>query len=81
MRKRLTVFRSLKFIYAQIIDDDKGHTLVSAFGKDPKKVGLEIARKALAKKIKKIRFDRRKYKYHGKIKALAQAARKGGLEF
>jgi len=81
MRKRLTVFRSLKYIYAQVIDDEKGHTLASAFGIDPKKVGKEIAQKALAKKVKKIKFDRRKYKYHGKVKFLAEAARKAGLEF
>lgn len=81
MRKRLSVYRSLKYIYAQVIDDDKGHTLASAWGKEPEKVGQKIAKKALAQKVKKVVFDRRKYKYHGKIKALAEAARKGGLEF
>lgn len=81
MRKRLTVFRSLKKIYAQVIDDEKGHTLASAFGTDPEKVGKQVAKKALEKKIKKIRFDRGKYKYHGKIKLLADSARKAGLEF
>lgn len=80
-RPRLRVFRSLKSIYAQIINDDKGHTLASAFGKNPEKVGSEIAKKILEQKIKKIVFDRGKYKYHGKVKKLAEAARKGGLEF
>lgn len=82
-RPRLSVFRSNKFIYAQVINDLKGVTLVSSKSTktDAEKVGGEIAKKALAKKIKKVVFDKSGYKYHGKIKALAEAARKGGLEF
>jgi len=81
LRPRLSVFRSLKFIYAQVINDDIGRTLASAFGKEPAKVGAEIAEKCLKSKIKKIVFDRGKYQYKGKLKILAEAARKGGLEF
>lgn len=81
LRPRLSVFRSLKFIYAQVIDDDAGQTLVSAFGQKPEKVGAEIAEKCTKNKIKKIVFDRGKYRYQGKVKILAEAARKGGLEF
>lgn len=81
MRQRLAVFRSNKFIYAQVIDDEKGITLAAAYGKDAQKVGTEIAEKALKNKVKKISFDKRNYKYHGKVKALADAARKAGLEF
>lgn len=80
-RPRLRVFRSLKYLYAQVIDDDKGHTLASAFGKDPEKIGAEIAAKCLKNKIKKVVFDRGKYKYAGKVRILADAARKAGLEF
>ena len=82
MRPRLTVFRSNKFIYAQLIDDLKGETL-AAVNKmtNPEQAGTEIAEKALKLKIKKIVFDRNGYKYHGKIKKLAEAARAGGLEF
>lgn len=80
-RPRLRVFRSLKFIYAQVIDDDAGHTLVSAFSQEPEKVGAEIAEKCTKNKIKKIVFDRGRYQYKGKLKILAEAARKGGLEF
>ena len=82
-RPRLSVFRSNKFIYAQIIDDSKGVTLAAAKGtrKDAEKVGEQVAKKALVRKIKKVVFDKSGYKYHGKIKALAETARKGGLEF
>lgn len=80
-RFRLSVFRSNKFIYAQVIDDEKQHTLAQAKGKDAKKVGEEVAEKALKSKAKKIVFDRRKYRYHGKVKILADAARAKGLEF
>ena len=78
---RLTVFRSNKFIYAQVIDDEKGHTVAAAYGKDAKEVGAKVAELALKKKVKKISFDRGKYKYHGKIKILADAAREKGLTF
>ena len=96
-RPRLNVFRSNKHIYAQIIDDTKGHTLVSASTLDKEfkskaeekmtrtqaayLVGELLAKKALEKNIKKVCFDRAGYKYHGRVKALAEGARKGGLEF
>lgn len=95
-RPRLNVFRSLNHIYAQVIDDGKGHTLVSASTIDPevaarleglKKteqariVGKVLAERALSRGIKKVVFDRGGYKYHGRVKALADAAREGGLEF
>ena len=89
-RPRLAVFRSHKYIYAQIINDDKGHTLVSADsvkskGLKPidsaKEVGVEIAKKAKTANITKVVFDRGGYLYTGKIKVVADAAREGGLEF
>lgn len=80
-RYRLTVFRSNKFVYGQVIDDEKGHTVASAYGEKAAEVGEKLAEMALKKKVKKVFFDRRKYKYHGKIKELAEAARKKGLEF
>ncbi|KKU09326.1 MAG: 50S ribosomal protein L18 [Candidatus Woesebacteria bacterium GW2011_GWB1_45_5] len=82
-RPRLSVFRSNKYIYGQIIDDTKGKTLAAARG--PKtageKTGEELAKKAITKKIKKVTFDRSGFRYHGKVKSLAEGARKGGLEF
>jgi len=95
-RPRLSVFRSLKHIYAQIIDDSLGVTLVAASTQSPeykeleapkgkvgaaKLVGEIIARKAQAKGISKIVFDRNGYIYHGRVKALADAARAAGLDF
>ncbi len=95
-RPRLCVFRSNKHIYAQIIDDTIGHTLVSASTLDPelreklqktwnkeaaREVGRLIAKRALEKGIKKVVFDRGGYKYHGRVKELAEGAREGGLEF
>lgn len=97
-RPRLSVFRSLKHTYAQLIDDAKGVTIVSAstLSEDVQKelgngqhtktelsrvVGKVLARKALEKGIKKICFDRGGYLYHGRVRALADAAREGGLEF
>lgn len=95
-RPRLAVYRSLKHIYAQIIDDTQGHTLVSASSQESevvskvgytgniesaKAVGELIAKKALAQGIKEVVFDRGGYIYHGRIEALASAAREGGLEF
>ena len=80
-RMRLSVFRSNKFIYAQVIDDVKGHTLAHAKGKDAKEVGTKVAEAAKKAKVLKVSFDRRKYKYHGKVKILAEAAREGGLDF
>jgi len=89
-RPRLSVFRSNKAIYAQLIDDDKGITLVSArekkLGKKTKieqaqEAGKILAERALKKKIKTVVFDRGQYRYHGRVKALAEGARKGGLKF
>ncbi len=88
-RFRLCVFKSNKHIYAQIIDDVKGFTLVSASSiKLPgnnlevaKKIGMEIADLAVKKKIKDVVFDRGTYKYTGRIKALANSAREKGLNF
>lgn len=93
-RLRLAVFRSNKYINAQIIDDEKRMTLVGVSEKDLGKnqgktdksakaalIGELLAVKALKKGIKKVKFDRRRYHYHGRIKALAEAARKGGLDF
>lgn len=94
-RPRLVVYRSLNHIYAQIIDDEQHRTLVSSstlakdFNSDPKmkrteqsfQVGLQLGEKALANGIKQICFDRAGFKYHGRIKALAEGARKAGLEF
>ena len=89
---RLCVYRSNKNIEAQLIDDVKGVTLVSSSSMALKlengsnieaaaKVGKDIAEKALAKNIKKVVFDRSGYIYHGRVKALAEAAREAGLEF
>jgi large subunit ribosomal protein L18 len=89
---RLCVFRSAKAIYAQVIDDSKGHTLAAASSLEasqavrPKtsassQVGALLAERALAQGIKKVVFDRGGYKYHGRVKALAEAAREGGLDF
>jgi large subunit ribosomal protein L18 len=94
-RPRLAVFRSNKHIYAQIIDDSKGLTLCSMsskakdFAKGEAKtktelsslVGKQLGEKALAAGIKTIAFDRAGYKYHGRVKALADGARSAGLEF
>lgn len=92
-RPRLSVFRSLNHIYAQIIDDTKGTTLVSASSLDKefegyggnidgaKAVGNLVAKKALEKGIKAVVFDRGGYIYHGRVAALAEGAREGGLEF
>lgn len=89
---RLCVYRSNKNIEAQIIDDTKGVTLVSSSSMTLKlanggnieaagKVGEDIAKKALEKKIKTVVFDRSGYIYHGRVKAVAEAARKAGLKF
>lgn len=88
---RLCVFKSNKDIYVQLIDDEEGVTLVSASGRElglnsnnkevAKKVGEEIASRALKANIKTIVFDRGGYLYHGSVKALADAAREKGLEF
>jgi large subunit ribosomal protein L18 len=89
-RPRLSVFRSNKFIYAQIIDDTKGKTLVESSDikiekgtktERAKIVGTEIAKKALAKKITQVVFDRNGFKYTGRVKLVADVAREGGLKF
>lgn len=92
-RPRLNVFRSLNHIYAQIIDDTKGVTLVSASTMDKefkgnggnieaaKAVGEMVAKRALDKGIKTVVFDRGGYIYHGRVAALAEGAREGGLDF
>ncbi|WP_034341386.1 50S ribosomal protein L18 [Deinococcus misasensis] len=90
-RPRLSVFRSSKYIYAQIIDDKNGVTVAQAASKAlnvegtktdaAAAVGKAIAEAALAKGVKQVVFDRGSYKYHGRVKALADAAREGGLEF
>ncbi len=80
-RPRMSVYRSHKYIYVQLIDDVSASTLVSAWGANPEKVGEEIAQKAVQAKIEKVVFDRSGYQYHGKVKRLADAARKGGLKF
>lgn len=89
-RPRLTVFRSHKHIYAQVIDDESGKTLCAASSRDKKyggnkdaaaAVGKAVAENAKAAGINKVAFDRGGYKYHGRVAALADAARKGGLEF
>ena len=92
---RLSVFRSSKNIYAQIIDDQKGHTIVSASSIEKsmksinsggnieaaKKIGSLVGERALKKGLSNIVFDRGGYKYHGRVKALAESARSAGLKF
>lgn len=93
---RLCVFRSLNHIYAQVVDDVEGHTLAAAstLDEEVKKevsgktktarselVGSLIAKRALDRGVKKVAFDRGGFKYHGRVKALAEAAREGGLKF
>ena len=80
-RPRLSVYRSNRYIYGQIIDDSKSITLVGTKGIDPKALGKEIAERAKKKKITEIVFDRSGYRYHGKVKAIADAVREGGLKF
>lgn len=80
-RPRLSVYKSNKMVYAQLVDDEKAVTLASAKGVNSNKVGREIAEKALAKKIKEIVFDRGGYLYTGKISTLASSARDTGLKF
>lgn len=91
-RPRLCVFRSLNHIYVQIIDDTKGHTLASASTLESKKegnsktseareVGRLVAERARAQGFVKVVFDRAGYKYHGRVKNVADAAREGGLDF
>jgi large subunit ribosomal protein L18 len=96
-RPRLAVYKSERFVYAQVIDDERGHTLVAAASIEPeikgklsgvgankvaaKAVGEAVAERAMAKGITRVVFDRGGYRYHGKVKELAEAARAKGLEF
>lgn len=91
-RIRLSVFRSNKYIFAQLIDDSKGETVIGISEKSlpkiegtkserAKSLGLLLASKAKAKKITKIVFDRGSYSYHGRVKNIAEGLREGGLEF
>ena len=95
-RPRLAVFRSLKHIYAQVIDDSSGHTLASASSKDSEVIGRSagktktglsgdvgslVSKRAKEKGIGSVVFDTGGFKYHGRVRALAEAAREGGLEF
>lgn len=95
-RPRLAVYRSLKHIYAQVIDDAAGQTLISASSMEPdvrsemksggnmqaaELVGKRLGERALKKGITRVAFDRRHCKYHGRMRALADAARKAGLQF
>ena len=95
-RVRLSIFRSSKHIYAQIIDDTQGVTIAAASSVDKelkgslkgggdldaaKAVGLLVAKRAIAAGIKEVAFDRGGYRYHGRVRALADAAREGGLSF
>ncbi len=95
-RPRLAVYRSNKHIYAQVIDDAAGRTLASASTQSPElkgvlkstgtitaaaQVGTLLAQKALSAKVVRVIFDRNRFRYHGRVKTLAEAARKGGLEF
>lgn len=92
-RPRLCIFRSAKHIYVQLIKDEEGKTFAAVSDLELKKiknakkidiarkVGKLIAEKALKKKIKEVVFDRGGYKYHGRVKALAEGAREGGLQF
>ena len=97
-RPRLSVFRSKRYIYAQIIDDSQGKTLAAASDKEAEKskkgkasksgnlikanlTGRLLAQKAIRLKLKKVVFDRGRYPYHGRVKALADGAREGGLVF
>ena len=96
-RPRLSIYKSLRFIYAQVIDDDKGTTLVAASSADPalreqlgkstsskaaaKAVGELVAERAKEQGVDKVVFDRGGYVYHGRVQALAEAAREKGLQF
>ena len=85
-KPRLSIFKSNKYIYAQLIDDENGRTLVAASVldkgiKSAYALGESLAKKAVEKKIKKIVFDRGGYKFHGKVSELAKGAREGGLIF
>ncbi len=92
---RLSLYRSARYLYSQLIDDEKGVTLIGVSEKHlakandkkqqktqrGKELGLLMAKKATEKNIKAVRFDRGSYKYHGRVKAFAEGAREGGLQF
>jgi large subunit ribosomal protein L18 len=88
---RLSIFRSNKHIFIQLIDDEKGKTIISVSDikkkikgnktEIAKKIGTELAKMAKEKRVERVVFDRGGYKYHGRIKAVAEGARKGGLKF
>lgn len=93
-RARLCVFRSLRHVYAQVVDDSRSHTVAAASSLEPEVktnvdgktktaalVGSLVAKRALEEGVTQVVFDRRAYKYHGRVKALAEAARESGLEF
>ena len=92
-RPRLSVFRSNQYVWAQLIDDATGKTILAVSSRQEKKkkgvkkideskeTGKEMAKKAIEKGIKQVVFDRGGYKYHGRVKAFAEGAREGGLEF
>jgi len=95
-RPRVCIFKSARHIYAQVIDDSRGHTLAAASTQSPemrssersqgkmemaRRVGALIAEKALSRQIQRVVFDRNGFLYHGRVKALAEAAREKGLEF
>ncbi|MBF8250069.1 MAG: ribosomal protein [Candidatus Levybacteria bacterium] len=92
IRPRLSVFKSNRFMYAQLIDDEARKTIIGVSEKHLKEtltgkiarakaVGILLAKKTLDKKIKKVVFDRGSYSYHGRVSAIAEGAREGGLEF
>lgn len=92
-KPRLSVFRSNQYIYAQVIDDEKKKTVIGVSEKDlPKKekvnktakakeLGIVLAKKAIAKKVQNVVFDKGSYSYHGRVRAFAEGAREGGLKF
>ncbi len=93
IKPRLSVYRSNKFIYAQVINDEKGETIVGVSESEltlndkanksdkAKELGIALAKKAIAKKVSAVVFDRGSYRYHGRVKAVAEGAREGGLKF
>jgi len=91
-RPRVSVKRSLRHLHVQVIDDEKSNTIIAASDMElkgkkgngvaiAKQIGLLVAKKVLDKKIKQVVFDRKGFKYHGRVKALADGMREGGLEF
>jgi len=79
-RPRISIFRSNKYFYLQLINDEKSETLAHVFGKDPVKTGKKMLELMLKKKIKQAVFDRGGYKYHGNVKKIAETLREGGVK-